>query len=195
MIVHLNMFLCNLPNSTNLSLANIKYLWHSLPIITIHYQYYIYRILCQSFMSTQTTEKQTQTNSNQSSNVYSMYKQNVQKYFENISKITPQYFQAITQLQDECMKTCEKTISASIDTQQEFAKKAGISTEIPDSARTAIVNTNKQIVQASTMNNQLVKTTIDTTVQNIKAFSNNINSFAELNKNIIQSWTTPFTLK
>ena len=25
------------------------------------------------------------------SNVYSMYKQNVQKYFENISKITPQY--------------------------------------------------------------------------------------------------------
>jgi hypothetical protein len=28
----------------------------------------------------------------QSSDVYSMYKQNVQKYFENISKITSQYF-------------------------------------------------------------------------------------------------------
>jgi len=132
----------------------------------------------------------------QSSDVYSMYKQNVQKYFENISKITPQYFQAITQLQDECMKTCEKTINASIATQQEFAKKAGITTEIPDAANTAIVDINKQIVQASTVNNQLTKTAIDTTVQNIKAFSNNINSFAELNKNIIvQSWTTPFTLK
>ena len=68
----------------------------------------------------------------QSSNVYSMYKQNVQKYFENISKITPEYFQAITQLQDECMKTCEKTINTSISTQQEFAKNAGISTEIQD---------------------------------------------------------------
>jgi len=45
------------------------------------------------------------------------------------------------------------------------------------------------------VNNQLTKTAIDTTVQNIKAFSNNINSFAELNKNIVQSWTTPFTLK
>jgi len=136
---------------------------------------------------------QTQTNNN----VYSMYKQNVQKYFENISKITPQYVQSITHLQEECMKTCEKTINASVSMQQEFAKKTGISTEIPDAAKTAITDTNKQIVQASTINSQLAKTTIDATVQNIKTFSDNINAFVELNKNIIQSWitTTPFTLK
>ena len=141
-------------------------------------------------MSTQTQTKNTQTN-----NVYSMYKQNVQKYFENISKITPQYFQAITQLQEEGMKTCEKTINATVSVQQEFAKKAGITTEVPDAARTAIIDTNKQIVQASTLNNQLIQTSIDTTVQNIKTFSDNINSFAELNKNIIQSWINPFMLK
>jgi len=130
----------------------------------------------------------------QSSDVYSMYKQNVQKYFENFSKITPEYFQTITQLKDECMKTCEKTINASISLQQEFAKKAGITTEIPDAARIAIVDTNKQIVQASTVNNQIVKTTIDATVQNIEAFNDSVNTFADLNKNIIQSWITPFTL-
>ena len=141
-------------------------------------------------MSTQTQTKNTQT-----SNVYSMYKQNVQKYFENISKITPQYFQSITQLQEEGMKTCEKTINATVSVQQEFAKKAGITTEVPDAARTAIIDTNKQIVQASTLNNQLVQTSIDTTVQNIRTFSDNINSFAELNKNIIQSWINPFMLK
>ena len=129
----------------------------------------------------------------QSSDVYSMYKQNVQKYFENFSKITPEYFQTITQLKDECMKTCEKTINASISLQQEFAKKAGITTEIPDAAKTAIVDTNKQIVQASTVNNQIVKTTIDATVQNIKAFNDSVNAFADLNKNIIHSWITPFT--
>ena len=138
---------------------------------------------------------QTQTKNTQSSNVYSMYKQNVQKYFENISKITPGYFQAITELQNECVKTCEKTINASISTQQEFAKKAGISTEVPNLAKTAIVDINKQIVQASTVNNQLAKTAIDTVVQNIQTFSNNIDSFVELNNNIIQSWTTPFTLR
>ena len=142
-------------------------------------------------MSTQTQTKNTQT----SNNVYSMYKQNVQKYFENISKITPQYFQSITQLQEEGMKNCEKTINATVSVQQEFAKKAGITTEVPDAARTAIIDTNKQIVQASTLNNQLVQTSIDTTVQNIRTFSDNINSFAELNKNIIQSWINPFMLK
>ena len=93
------------------------------------------------------------------------------------------------------MKTAQKTINATVSMQQEFAKKSGINTEIPDSAKTAIVDTNKQIVQASTLNNQLTKTTIDTTVQNIKTFSDNINAFAELNKNIIQSWINPFTLK
>ena len=33
MIVHLNMLLCSLPNSKNLSLPNIKYLWFLLPFL------------------------------------------------------------------------------------------------------------------------------------------------------------------
>jgi hypothetical protein len=131
----------------------------------------------------------------QSSDVYSMYKQNVQKYFENISKITPQYFQSITHLQEECMKSCEKTINASVAMSQEFAKKTGITTEIPSAAKTAIIDTNKQIVQASNVQNQFMKTTIDSTVQNIKTFNDNVNAFADLNKNIIQSWINPFTQK
>ena len=77
--------------------------------------------------------------------------------------------------------------------QQEFARKTGVSTEIPSAAKTAIIDTNKQIVQASTMNNQFVKTTIDTAVQNIQTFNENVNAFADLNKTIVQSWTNPFT--
>ena len=147
---------------------------------------------------TQTSEKQTQTSEKQtqtSEDFYDVYTQNVQKYFESISKNTPQYFQVATDLQKECMNTCEKTIDASVSIQQEFAKKAGITTNIPDSAKTAIVDVNKQIVQVSTLNNQLVKTTIDATAQNIKTFNDNVNAFADLNRNIIQSWMTPFTQK
>jgi len=131
----------------------------------------------------------------QSSDVYSMYKQNVQKYFENISKNTPQYFQSLTDLQGECLRACEKTINASVSIQQEFAKKTGITSEIPSAAKTAIIDTNKQIVQASTVQNQLVKTSIDATVENIKTFSDNVNAFTDLNKSIVQSWITPFTRK
>ena len=133
------------------------------------------------------------TQTNQSENVYSLYKQNVQKYFENVTKNVPQYFQSLTQLQQECAKACEKTIDASISMQQEFAKKNGLSTEIPDAMKTAFVDINKQVVQANTVQNQIVKTTIDTTVQNIKTFNDNVNAFADLNKDIVQSWITPFT--
>ena len=63
--------------------------------------------------------------SNQAGNAYSMYKQNVQKYFENVTKNVPQYFQSMTRLQEECVKACEKTIDASLSMQQEFAKKNG----------------------------------------------------------------------
>lgn len=130
---------------------------------------------------------------NQSGNVYSMYKQNVQKYFENITKNVPQYFQSMIHLQEECVKACEKTIDASISMQQEFAKKNGVSTEIPDAMKTTFVDINKQVVQANTVQNQIVKTTIDATVQNIKTFNDNVNAFADLNKNIVQSWINPFT--
>ncbi|MCH7758570.1 MAG: hypothetical protein IIA19_08905, partial [Thaumarchaeota archaeon] len=51
------------------------------------------------------------------------------------------------------------------------------------------------IVQASTVQNQFVKTTIDTAVQNIQAYNENVSAFADLNKNIVQSWTNPLTLK
>lgn len=128
----------------------------------------------------------------QTSDAFAMYKQNVQKYFENISKLTPQYFQSATELQNECMKTCQKTINATVSMQQEFAKKSGINTDIPDSAKTALVDTNKQIVQANTVNNQMAKTAIEATVQNFKTFNDNVNTFAELNKNIIQTWVIPF---
>jgi len=50
----------------------------------------------------------------QTSDAFAMYKQNVQKYFENISKLTPQYFQSATELQNECMNTCQKTINAAV---------------------------------------------------------------------------------
>jgi len=133
------------------------------------------------------------TQTNQSENIYSLYKQNVQKYFENVTKSVPQYFQSLTHLQQECAKVCEKTIDASISMQQEFAKKTGLSTEIPDAIKTTFVDINKQVVQANTVQNQIVSTTIDATVQNIKTFNDNVNTFADLNKNIIQSWITPFT--
>ena len=142
-------------------------------------------------MSTQTAK--TTQNTNQSNDVFAIYKQNVQKYFESISKNTPQYFQATTHFQEECMKSAQKSFDAAITMQQEFAQKSGISTNIPDAAKSVIVDSNKQIIQASSTQNQIAKTVMDATTQNVKAFNDNVNAFTDLNKNIIQSWITTCT--
>ena len=142
-------------------------------------------------MSTQTAK--TTQNTNQSNNVFAIYKQNVQKCFDSISKNTPQYFQTTTHFQEECMKAAQKSFDAAITIQQEFAQKSGLSTDIPEAAKTVIVDSNKQIIQASNIQNQIVKTTIDTTTQNVKTFNDSVATFTDLNKNIIQSWITTCT--
>ena len=60
-------------------------------------------------MSTQTTQ-----NTNQSNDVFTIYKQNVQKCFESVTKNTPQYFQATTHFQEECMKDAQKSFDAAL---------------------------------------------------------------------------------
>jgi|TARA_B110000091_G_scaffold212955_1_gene260949 gamma-glutamyl:cysteine ligase YbdK (ATP-grasp superfamily) len=142
-------------------------------------------------MSTQITK--TTQNTNQSNNVFAIYKQNVQKCFDSISKNTPQYFQTTTHFQEECMKAAQKSFDAAITMQQEFAQKSGLSTDIPEAAKTVIVDFNKQVIQASNIQNQIVKTTVDTTTQNVKTFNDNVTTFTDLNKNIIQSWINTCT--
>jgi gamma-glutamyl:cysteine ligase YbdK (ATP-grasp superfamily) len=142
-------------------------------------------------MSTQITK--TTQNTNQSNNVFAIYKQNVQKCFDSISKNTPQYFQTTTHFQEECMKAAQKSFDAAITMQQEFAQKSGLSTDIPEAAKTVIVDFNKQVIQASSIQNQIVKTTVDTTTQNVKTFNDNVTTFTDLNKNIIQSWINTCT--
>jgi hypothetical protein len=91
------------------------------------------------------------------------------------------------------MKVAEKTFDAAISMQQEFAQKSGMNTEIPNAAKNVIVDSNKQIIQAGSIQNQIVKTAFDATTQNVKAFNDNVSAFTDLNKNIIQSWVESFT--
>jgi len=132
--------------------------------------------------------------SNQTSeDVYDAYKQNVEKYFENIESTAPLYSQALTSIQAECYKTYKNAITSAISFQQEFAKKTGISTELPESVKNVIVDTGKQITNARSVQNQIVQATTNSVLQNIKTLNDNTSTFADLNRNILQSWISTFT--
>ena len=145
---------------------------------------------------TQTIEKQTQTlqkPTQTSEDFYDVYKQNVEKYYENVIDSIPQNLQSFTDIQSEWYKAWKTAINSAISLQQEFATKTGINTDIPEDAKNALVDTNKQIIKAKSVQNQIVQATASAIQKNIQTWNNGASAFTDLNKNILQSWISTFT--
>jgi hypothetical protein len=128
-----------------------------------------------------------------SEDIFDVYKQNVEKYFENVVDIAPQHLQTCTNIQSECYKACKNTINSTISLQQDFARKTGMYTAIPEAAKNAIVDSNKQIIKAKSVQNQIFQATASTIQQNIKTWNDSASAFTDLNRNILQSWISTFT--
>ncbi len=138
--------------------------------------------------------KNEQTHSNPK-DIFSVYQQNVDKFFNGIRTSVPQYHQAITNVQQEFIQAYENIADSAVTLQKEYAKKAGIAANIPEATIKVIQDTTEEVVKATSIQNQVTLATIDAAQQNIKTFNDNANSFAELNRNILQSWISVFSTK
>ncbi len=139
-------------------------------------------------MSNETTTKN-------SKDIFSVYQQNIDKLFNGIKQSVPQYHQSITNVQQEYLQAYENIVDSTITLQREYVKKAGIATNIPEATLKVIHDTTEEFVKAASIQNQIALATIDATQQNIKTFNDNAKSFADLNRNILQSWISAFTTK
>ena len=126
---------------------------------------------------------------------FAVYQQNVDKYFTGIKQSVPRYHQSITNVQQEYLDAVENVVNATITLQKDFASKSGITTNVPSAALKIIRDTTEEIVKAYDVQNKVALAAIDSTQQNIKSFSENAKAFADLNKNIVQSWISTFTQK
>lgn len=136
-----------------------------------------------------------ETTQGNSKDVFSAYHENVDKIFKGIRQSVPQYHQSITNVQQEYLQAFENVIDSTITLQKEYVMKAGITTNIPEVALKAICDTTEEFVRVGSLQNQITLATIDATQQNIKTFNDNAKSFADLNKNILQSWISAFATK
>ena len=136
-----------------------------------------------------------ETTTRNSKDIFSVYQQNVDKLFNGVKQSVPQYHQSITNVQQEYLQAYENIVDSTITLQKEYAKKAGIATNIPEATLKVIHDTTEEFVKATSIQNQVVLATIDATQQNIKTFNDNAKSFAELNRNILQSWISAFATK
>ena len=136
-----------------------------------------------------------ETTQTKSKDVFSVYQENVDKLFNGIKQSVPQYHQSITNVQQEYLQAYENVVDSSITLQKEYVEKAGIAADIPDATLKVIHNVTEEFVKVASVQNQMVLATMDATQQNIKTFNDNAKSFADLNRNILQSWISVFTTK
>ena len=135
------------------------------------------------------------TTSVNSKDVFSKYQENVDKIFNNVKRAVPRYHQSTTNVQQELLRSFENMMDLSIMIQKEFVKKVGIAPNTTTSILNVIDDTSEEFVKVTSTQNQIMLTTIDATQQNIKIFNDNVKSFADLNKNILESWISGFTTK
>ena len=136
-----------------------------------------------------------ETTQTKSKDVFSVYQENVDKIFNGIKQSVPQYHQSITNVQQEYLQAYENVVDSTIALQKEYVQKAGIAANIPEATLKVIHDTTEEFVKATSIQNQVTLATIDATQQNIKTFNDNAKSFADLNRNILQSWISAFTTK
>ena len=127
--------------------------------------------------------------------IFAVYQQNVDKYFDGIKQSVPRYHQSVTNVQQEYLDAVENVINSTIALQKDFATKSGITTNVPSAALKVIRDTTEEVVKAYDVQNKVALAAIDSAQQNIKSFNENAKAFADLNKNVIQSWISTFAQK
>ena len=140
------------------------------------------------------TNSSTGNSSNTSSkDVFSTWKQTSDKYMDAVEKVIPSYHQSVTSLQQEYIQACENAIDSSIEFQRKFANKTGINTNVPEATLKAVRDSNEQVIKSFDVQSKMALAAVDAARQNVQTFANNAKAFAELNNNVMQSWTSAFT--
>lgn len=131
--------------------------------------------------------------STETKEIFAVYKQNVNRYFDETEKNVAQYLQAVTNLQQEYATACKNTIDNAIAMNQEYATRTGLATNVPSSYLKVVNDTTEEIVKTSSVQSKAVLAAIDAVRQNVKTFNDNTKAFSDMNANVLQSWFSAWT--
>ncbi len=122
-----------------------------------------------------------------SKDVFTVCKQNVEKFFSEVEKSTPRYQQSVAKLQRDYVEAWKTVINSAITLEQEYANKAGLNTDLPEATLKTIRDITEQTITAYETQNKIALGSTEGTIEAFNAFNENTNSFASLNKNIMES--------
>ena len=144
-------------------------------------------------MSNQNSTNTGNSSNTSSKDVFTTWKQTSDKYMDAVEKVIPSYHQSVTSLQQEYIQACENAVDSTIEFQRKFANKTGINTNVPEATLKAVRDTNEQVIKSFDVQSKMALAAVAAARQNVQTFANNAKAFAELNNNVMQSWTSAFT--
>ena len=139
--------------------------------------------------------KTEQISKEQTKDNFAAFQQSSNKYFADVENSVQRYQQATSDLQDEYIKAWKNVVNANISLQKEFANKTGFNSNLPEATQNVIENITESVVKTRSVRDQIAVATIEAAKKNIKAWNDNANTFADLNRNIMQSWISTCTPK
>jgi len=139
--------------------------------------------------------KTEQISKEQTKDNFAAFQQSSNKYFTDVENSVQRYQQATSDLQDEYIKAWKNVVNANISLQKEFANKTGFNSNLPEATQNVIENITENVIKTRSVRDQIAVATIEAAKKNIKAWNDNANTFADLNRNIMQSWLSACTPK
>ena len=128
-----------------------------------------------------------------SKDIFDVCKVSFEKIKGHVEKVTPQYLQSYSNLQQEYFGVWTNVINSTLAIQQQYADKMGLNTNITEPINRVVQESTDEIIKAFDVQHKIVHTALDATKQNLRTINENATAFAELNRNIVNSWLSAWT--
>ena len=119
--------------------------------------------------------------------IFTVCKENTVKFFTEIEKSTPRYVQSTINLHQKNIEAWKNVINSTIAMEQEFAKKAGLTTLVPQATKKSIRDFTEGVIKTYAAQNNIAVDAADAANRAIEALDENTKAFAALNKNMVDS--------
>lgn len=126
----------------------------------------------------------------ESSDIFAECRKNTERFFKEIDKSTPVYYQTTADTQKRYLDAWKNVIEQSIALQKELAAKSGVPINTNEEIATAIENMTEYAITAYQNQNKLELNSAVTSHKIFDVFNENTNTFASLNKDMLEFMTS-----
>ena len=121
-----------------------------------------------------------------SNDFYGLWKGYTDNVFSYVESTVPQYHQSITNLLQETIEIWKNIACSAIEIQRGFVAKAGLKSNMPQSAVKIVDDITKESKTVIDVQNKIAIASIDASKQSLNTLNANASEFAAINKGIIE---------